>query len=112
MGGEIGHQMCCTTQAAVKLYGVSEDELSALQELPGMIGRPAAAGTKGNLLQISFKLAPIFSPVTVSDTEPVCAAIKRQHAGMSFIIGPVDLFIWIETGSVRCVFPGAGQLKL
>lgn len=42
-----------------------------------------------NLVQISVKLALIFPPVTVSDAEPICDAIKAaQHwDGFHYLAG-------------------------
>lgn len=66
-------------QAAMKFCDVVEVDLSAPQEIPGMIGHTAGIKKKGeNLVRISIKLALIFSPMTVSDTESTCAVIKEH----------------------------------
>ena len=41
-----------------------------------MIGHTAGLKKEPNLVRISIKLALIFPPMTVSDTEPICAVIK------------------------------------
>lgn len=60
----------------MKLYDVVEVDLSGLQEFPGMIGHTAGPESSKNLVWISIKLALIFPPMAVSDTEPICAVIK------------------------------------
>lgn len=99
-------------QTALKLCDVVEVDLSAPQEFPEMIGCVPQGPKRENLVQISIKLALIFSPVTVSDTELVYAVIK---AGMAFIIRAMDLFVWMARASLKkssCIFDGAGQQNL
>lgn len=60
----------------MKLYDVVEVELSTLQEFSRDGRTYRWAQKENNLVRISVKLALIFSPVTVSDTEPICAVIK------------------------------------
>lgn len=63
-------------QTAMKLYDVVEVDLSTLQEFFWDDRTYRWAQKEKNLVRIIVKLALIFSPMTVSDTEPICAVIK------------------------------------
>lgn len=86
-------------QAAMKLYDVVEVDQWALLEFPGMIGHTAGPEESKNLVWISIKLALIFSRMTVTDTEPICAVIKAALRWDGFHYRP-RWFIYLDSDCI------------
>lgn len=71
-------------EAVMKLHYVVEVELSTLRGALWDDGIHRWAQRGKNLVQISIKLALIFPPMTVSDTESICAVIKAAPSRDGF----------------------------